>query len=181
MIPDFHPVPVKPLPHPKHLFLTGQKRVGKSTVLRALLAGRDAQIGGFRTQRMQTEDGADIFMLAPTGDPAYQEENILFRRRQGRTIMEDDAFDRLGEFLLTSLPGADLVLMDELGPNEAEAWGFQKAVEQALEGDAPVYGILQMADSEFLRRIAAREDVCVITVTEENRNDLPRLLLEQGW
>ena len=95
--------------------------------------------------------------------------------------MDDNAFDRLGEFLLKSLPGADLVLMDELGPNESKAYGFQRAVEQALDSGAPVYGILQVADSEFLDRIAAREDVCVITVTEENRNDLPRLLLEQGW
>ena len=181
VIPDFHPVPLKPQPHPRHLFLTGRKQVGKSTVLRALLAGRDAHIGGFRTQRIRTEEGADIFMLAPTGEPDYKEENILFRRREGRTIMTDNAFDRLGDFLLKSLPGADLVLMDELGPNEAKAFGFQRAVEQALDGDAPVYGILQMADSEFLDRIAAREDVCVITVTEENRNDLPRLLLEQGW
>ena len=132
-------------------------------------------------QRVPVENGADIYMLSPTGEPEYKEENILFRRRQGKTIMDDNAFDRLGEFLLKSLPGADLVLMDELGPNEAQAFGFQQAVEQALEVEAPVYGILQMADSEFLSRIAAREDVCVITVTEENRNDLPRLLLEQGW
>ena len=179
--PDFRPVPVKPAPHPKHLFLTGRKQVGKSTVLRTLLEGRDAVIGGFRTQRVGVEGGANIYMLPPTGEPEYPEENILFRRRQGRTIMEDDAFDRLGAFLLKSLPGADLILMDELGPNEAEAYGFQRAVEQALDGDAPVYGILQMADSEFLDRIAAREDVCVITVTEENRDKLPRLLLENGW
>ena len=181
VVPDFHPVPLRPQPHPKHLFLTGQKRVGKSTVLRTLLEGRDAVIGGFRTQRVPAENGADIYMLAPTGESENNDENILFRRRQGQTIMEDDAFDRLGAFLLRSLPGADLILMDELGPNEAEAWGFQRAVEQALDGDAPVYGILQMADSKFLHRIAGREDVCVITVTEENRNDLPRQLLEQGW
>ena len=179
--PDFHPVPAKPAPHPKHLFLTGRKQVGKSTALRALLDGRDAMIGGFRTQRVMTEEGPNIYMLAPTGEPEYREENILFRRRQGQTIMTENAFDRLGEFLLRSLPGKDLILMDELGPNEAKAYGFQRAVEQALDSGIPVYGILQMADSEFLDRIAARDDVCVITVTEENRDSLPRQLLEQGW
>lgn len=179
--PDFHPLPVRPGPHPKHLFLTGRKQVGKSTVLNTLLQGRDAIIGGFRTQRIQTADGANIYMLPPTGEPEYREESILFRRRCGQSIRDSAAFDRLGAFLLQSLNGADLVLMDELGPNESEARGFQRAVEQALEGRAPVYGVLQMADSEFLSRIAAREDVCVITVTEENRNDLPRQLLEQGW
>ena len=179
--PDFRPIPTRPSPHPKHLFLTGRKQVGKSTVLRTLLEGRDAIVGGFRTKRVAVEGGANIYMLPPTGEPEYLEENILFRRRFGQSIQDNTAFDRLGDFLLKSLPGADLILMDELGPNEAEAYGFQRAVEQALDGDAPVYGILQMADSAFLDRIAAREDICVITVTEENRNDLPRQLLEQGW
>jgi len=41
--------------------------------------------------------------------------------------------------------------------------------------------VLQVADSPFLAEIAARDDVCVVTVTEENRNTLPRQLLEQGW
>ena len=179
--PDFRPIPAKPAAHPKHLFLTGRKQVGKSTVLRALIRGRDAVVGGFRTQRVGVEGGADIYMLAPTGEPDFREEDILFRRRMGQTIMEDNAFDRLGAFLLRSLPGADLILMDELGPNESAAFGFQQAVEQALDSGAPVYGILQMADSAFLDRIAAREDVCVVTVTEENRDGLPKLLLEQGW
>ena len=179
--PDFRPVPERPAPHPRHLFLTGPKRVGKSTVLRKLLEGRDAAIGGFRTQRVGVPGGADIYMIPPTGEPDYRAENILFRRRMGQTIMADNAFDRLGDFLLESLPGADLVLMDELGPNEAQAWGFQRAVEQALDGEAPVYGILQVAESEFLSRIAAREDVQVVTVTEENRDTLPGLLLARGW
>ena len=179
--PDFRPIPPKPAPHPRHLFLTGPKQVGKSTVLRALLDGRDARIGGFRTQRVGVPEGADIYMLPPMGEPVFLEENILFRRRRGQTIGDDSAFDRLGDFLLASLPGADLILMDELGPNEATAFGFQRAVEQALDGDAPVYGILQMADSAFLDRIAARDDVRVVTVTEENRDALPRQLLEQGW
>ena len=179
--PDFQPIPRKPGPHPRHLFLTGPKQVGKSMVLRTLLEGRDARIGGFRTQRVKTAEGADIYMLPPTGEPQYREENILFRRRMGQTVLAENAFGRLGEFLLKSLPGADLVLMDELGPNEAHALDFQQAVETALDGDTPVYGILQMAPSPFLARIAAREDVALVTVTEENRDALPRLLLEQGW
>ena len=179
--PDFRPVPPKPVPHPRHLFLTGAKQVGKSTVLRRLLEGRDARIGGFRTQRVGVPEGADIYMLPPVGEPAFLEENILFRRRRGQTIGDNTAFDRLGAFLLDSLPGADLILMDELGPNEATAWGFQRAVENALDSGAPVYGILQMADSAFLDRIAARGDVQVVTVTEENRDALPQELLEQGW
>ena len=100
-IPDFQPVPQRPGPHPKHLFLTGSG----SAVLDRLLEGRDA----------------------------------------------------------------DLVRLD--GPETGE-------ILAALDGDTPVYCA---ARHPIPDEIAAREDVCVIYVTEENRNDLPRKLLEQGW
>lgn len=180
-VPDFRPVPVKPAPHQKHLFLTGPKQIGKSTVLGTLLDGRDVVLGGFRTQRIRVEGGADIYMLPPTGEDGFVEENILFRRRRGSLQVEPERFDRLGGAMLAQSVGADLILMDELGPTEAEAYGFQKAVWSALDGEIPVYGVLQVAESKFLDRIMERDDVCIITVTEENRNTLPQRLLEQGW
>lgn len=180
-IPDFQPIPERPKARPKHLFLTGRKQVGKSTVLGKLLEGRDEALGGFRTRRIRTDAGADIYMLPPAGEGGYEAENILFRRRAGKLEVNPADFDRLGGAMLEKSKNADLLLMDELGPTELEAYGFQRAVLTALEGDKPVYGVLQQADSPFLDQIAARDDVCVITVTEENREDLPRLLLEQGW
>ena len=71
--------------------------------------------------------------------------------------------------------------MDELGPGERDAAAFRRMVMECLEGEIPVYGVLQLAESDFLDEIRARGDVCVVTVTEDNREDLPRLLLEQGW
>ena len=180
-IPDFQPIPERPKGRPKHLFLTGHKQVGKSTVLTKLLEGRDGQLGGFRTKRVRTAAGADIYMLPPAGEDGYVPENILFRRRQGKLEVDPADFDRLGGAMLEKSAGADLLLMDELGPTELEAYSFQKAVLATLEGGTPVYGVLQQADSPFLAAIAARDDVQVVTVTEENREDLPRLLLEQGW
>ena len=180
-IPDFQAIPPRPEPHPKHLFLTGRKQVGKSTVLGRLLEGRDEVLGGFRTKRVRTEGGADVYMLPPTGEVGFLPENLLFRRRAGKLELDPAAFDRLGSAMLEKSRDAGLLLMDELGPTELEAHGFQQAVRTALDSGPPVYGVLQQADSPFLAQIAAREDVCVITVTEENREDLPRLLLEQGW
>lgn len=180
-IPDFRPIPPKPGSHPRHLFLTGPKQIGKSTVLRRLLEGRDAVLGGFRTRRVRVEGGADIYMLPPTGEDGFVPENILFRRRAGKLLLDPVDFDRLGGAMLQKSNGCDLILMDELGPTEAEAFGFQRAVLAALDGDIPVYGVLQQADSPFLAAVAARDDVCVVTVTEENREALPRRLLELGW
>ena len=46
----------------------------------------------------------------------------------------------------------------------------------ALDGEKPVYGVLQQADSAFLRRVAVHPRVRVVTVTEENRDALRQQL-----
>lgn len=177
---DFRPIPPKPEVHPRHLFLTGPKQVGKSTVLRKLLEGRDVIIGGFRTVRIRVEDGADIHMIQPGGGE-FTDENRLFFRRRGVLHLDPGNFDRIGCDLLAGVGAYDLILMDELGPTEADALKFQQAVLDTMDGEVPVYGVLQMADSAFLDRIIAREDVRVITVTEDNRDQLPEELLKFGW
>ena len=49
---------------------------------------------------------------------------------------------------------------------------FCGAVLAALDGDMPVLGVLQKADTAFLRAVAAHPRVRVVTVTEENRDRL---------
>lgn len=178
---DFRPIPPAPQGHRKHLFLTGRKQIGKSTVLTRLLDGRDWDIGGFRTCRVLTPTGASIHMIPPVGQRIFTPENRLFLRENGIMHRDPAAFDRLGRARLAGCRNCDMILMDELGPNEAQAVDFQHQVLACLDGDVPVYGVLQLADSEFLDNIKARDDVHLVTVTEENRDGLPRMLLELGW
>ena len=164
----------------KHLFLTGKKRVGKSTVLRKLLENHEEIPGGFRTLRIPNEEGCSVHMFSP-GEEKCTSENRVFYRHKGILYLDVADFDRIGCNLLETSRGRELILMDELGPTEADALEFRRAVWQTLEDAAHVYGVLQMADSDFLDRVASRDDVLVVTVTEENREDLPGKLAEQGW
>lgn len=177
---DFRPIPEKPAPHPMHLFLTGPKQIGKSTALRRLLEGRDISVGGFRTVRIRLTDGASIHMVPPQ-ETEFTDENRIFSRRRGVLHINPEDFDRIGCGLLSDSQHHDLVLMDELGPAEADSAKFRQAVLDTLDGHVPVYGILQVADSPFLDAIARRPDVQVVTVTEENRDELPLELLKSGW
>ena len=65
----------------------------------------------------------------------------------------------------------------------AELDGYDAALTKALaalDGEKPVCGVLQQADSAFLRRVAAHPRVRVVTVTEENRDALrQRLCIEK--
>ena len=126
-------------PCTEHLFLTGRKGVGKSTLLRALLDGK--RLGGFFTRRVTgVFDRPSIHLLQAAEDEQPSPANLVCFCGERRP----ERFDLLGP--------------------------------AALDGEKPVYGVLQQADSAFLRRVAAHPRVRVVTVTEENRDVLRRQL-----
>ena len=148
-----------------HLFLTGPKGVGKSTLIHGLLAEESGPLGGFFT--VKHEGG--IYLLPAAGERAFTPENFLFRCGHGG---DPARFDDLGCAALADTAGCRLLVMDELGPHEAEAKRFQAAVFRTLDGALPILGVLQQAESEFLHRIAHHPRVTVLTVSVENRDAL---------
>lgn len=152
-------------PCTEHLFLTGEKGVGKSTLARYLLAGHTPC--GFRTVRATgVMDRPSVHLLPAVGGEATA-ENLLFYCGE----YDPSRFDTLGTAALSQRSG-DVLLMDELGPAESQAAAFCGAVLAALDGDMPVLGVLQKADTAFLRAVASHPRVRVVTVTEENRDRL---------
>ena len=154
----------------RHLFLTGPKGVGKSTLIRDCLARETGRLGGFFTVKHR----GSVYLLRAGAGEAPDAENFLFRCGCGG---DPGRFDALGCAALADTEGRSLLVMDELGPHEAQAVRFQAAVFRALEGKIPILGVLQQADSDFLRRIAGHPQVTVLTVTEDNRGRLAAELL----
>lgn len=161
----------------RHIFLTGPKQVGKTTLLRAALADFPGSVGGFYTLRTRAYlgDAWSVHLLRPgRGAPGPGPENLLFvcGAADGETASR---FDRLGTAALAESAGRDVLLMDELGPHEAKAAAFRRAVLAALDGGVPILGVIQAAPSPFLEEVARHPQVRRIQVTAENRND-PALL-----
>lgn len=163
----------------RHLFLTGEKQVGKSTLIKALSAMAET-VAGFRTVRTQEflGDRFSVHMLAAGKDDRPCEENLLFVCRSA-SPEKDRRFDALGYALLADTAGAALIVMDELGPNERDAKAFQRAVLDTLDGAVPVLGVLQKAESAFLASVAAHQDVDVVEVTRKNRDELLKTLAKR--
>lgn len=148
-----------------HLFLTGQKGAGKSTLIRGLLAEETGRLGGFFTVRHE----GGVYLLPAAKERTFTPESLLFRCGHGG---DPARFDDLGCAALADSAGCRLLVMDELGPHEEAALRFQAAVFRTLDGSTPILGVLQQAQSQFLDRIARHPRVTVLTVTEENRNTL---------
>lgn len=148
-----------------HLFLTGQKGAGKSTLIRGLLAEETGRLGGFFTVRHE----GGVYLLPAAKERTFTPESLLFRCGHDG---DPARFDDLGCAALADTAGCRLLVMDELGPHEEAALRFQAAVFRTLDGSTPILGVLQQAQSQFLDRIARHPRVTVLTVTEENRNTL---------
>ena len=64
----------------RHLFLTGEKGVGKSTLIDRLLSRFPGRVGGFRTRRVDTvrPGEATVHLLRVSGGEQPGEGNLLF-------------------------------------------------------------------------------------------------------
>lgn len=165
----------------KHLFLTGGKQVGKSTLLRALLRAANAQYSGFETRPLLIDGLRRGFYLHGFVPLAPEENDCIFSVRLGlrQSVPVLETFEQNGVALLEkSLASpAPYLLMDEIGKHEQNAPRFLKAIHDCLDSEKRVLGVLQQGDYPLFAQLQNREDVQIITVTAQNRDALlPDLL-----
>ena len=167
----------------KHLFLTGDKQVGKSTLLRKLIEVKQWDCSGFETRAFYLDQERRGFTLHGRVDlPPYENDCICCARvGEKRSVPVLPVFEENGvNILKTSLNSpAPFILMDELGRLEKQADAFIYQVFACLDSQKRILGVLQKCSSEHVEAISRREDVTVLTVTIENRDKLlSKLIVE---
>lgn len=159
-----------------HVFLTGERGVGKSTALRRALELLDVVPGGFHTYFDAPR--RRLYLAAPAQGNLCDDAHTVGGMVDGRARADRAAFDRVGvEAIHGSAPGAAILLFDECGKLEEGAADFQAAVLAALDGPIPILGVIKPDRAgSWLEKIAKHPRVELILVTEENRDGLPQLL-----
>ena len=166
-----------------HIFICGERGVGKSTLIERLLWASSRPRYGFVTKmRPAGPDGFHPIYIHPAGQPTaervYTEENCIgvCDSRTHRPNLE--VFDGLGvRYVRAARPGGVLV-MDELGFFEAKAEAFTAAVLEALSGDVPVIAAVKSRrDVPFLNAVRSQPRAEVFYITPENRDVLYERLL----
>ena len=154
----------------ENLFLTGPKHVGKSTILFSALEKYPIVLGGFRVDRVFQGRRLCAFRIINLCTCSSAE---ISTARKGGWDIHIEAFETVGaEAVRRGIRSADLVVMDELGRFEISAYEFRRAVTEALESQVPVIGVLKEDDNPFLSEIRSREDIEVLRVTKENRDEV---------
>ena len=142
----------------KHILICGERGVGKSTLIRRLLAESTLPVGGFVTRRLTQADGDGMFPIylhaaaLPPEERPYDPEHLVGTCDSRRSIRYPEAFDRLGPPLLTS---GGLLVMDELGFLENDAHLFQAAVCSRKSWTAERFSLSRAMAISSLRRSTA--------------------------
>lgn len=156
----------------QHLFLTGEKHIGKSTLLRKVLADYEGTVDGFLTIRTKEYlgDHYSVHMCHLKENETPNEQNLLFLCGKADKNATD-IFNRLGCNVLSKCSDCPLIIMDELGPHEADAVQFCEMVLQLLDGSTPILGILQQPAESSWPEIVNHPKVEVIALSKDNRED----------
>lgn len=167
----------------KHLFLTGEKKIGKSTAIKKFLHTLQPDFSGYQTQPVIINDKVRGYALHSFETLDEEENDVIISVRAGvrRNILVEGIFDTIGvkiiEASLTS--EAELVLIDELGKLEDSSLMFQESIIKLLDSEHKVLGVLQKKESKMSALLKERDDCEIIEITEANRDGAADLI--QQW
>jgi len=153
----------------KNIFLTGDKGIGKSTLLFKIVNKIDCSIGGFYEKKIVYRDEIKFDMVSLYDGRC---NNIIGKINKHKLPeIYKDIFETVGvEILTNSLNYRDCIVMDEIGFFEIQAENFKNKVFEILDSSKLVIGVLKKCNNEFLNTIKNRKDVVIFDVTLSNRD-----------
>ena len=118
----------------RRLFLTGPMGCGKSTAIANALGEKITRCGGFLTRRHRVPN---LYFTLESPDGQCAETFLDFP--DGKPRVNINAFSHLGVTLLKG----DILVLDEIGGIELLSPEFAAALEQVLQTDIPVIGVMK--------------------------------------
>ena len=157
----------------RHVILTGEIGIGKSTVFAGVLRMLGVQAEGIQTGAYEPREAKEktLYMRA-YGDEAM---GCPFAKVPGGDrSYAARCFDAVGVDLLRRARNrGELVVVDEMGWMERDAERYHQELRETLDGDVPVLAVLRQSRSEWADWIRSRQDVVLLSVTMQNRDRLP--------
>lgn len=156
----------------KNVFITGEKHIGKSTLINRLIYELKLQVSGFQTLPYEIENQRRGFYLKSLVATDQYRNNmpISIQTSEISCIPVTETFESLGvELLKNSLESThQIVLMDELGRLERMATMFNDQVYKVLESNKLVVGVLQQVDVPLVEQIKKRQDTLIFILNHQN-------------
>jgi len=164
----------------KNIFLTGAPSTGKTTVIRKVINGLSQPVKGFYTEEEKINDKRVGFLMktldGEKGYLAHQDIKSEFHiRRYGVSI---ENIERIAMPSISPDEG-NIIILDEIGKMECFSEAFKEAALRALDSTNTVIGTITFGGNDFILEIKQREDIEIVEVTQENRDFLPKMILNR--
>ena len=161
----------------KNIFLSGPPGIGKTTIIKKVVAAAPNLFGGFYTEEMRKKTKRVGFRIRTLkgreGILAHVDLESPYRVGKYRVKLED--LEKIGlRSIQAAVADKRMVAIDELGKMELFSEKFKEEVVRALDSPRRVLATVKEGKNAFLDNIKSREDVLLIEVTRENRDRLPR-------
>lgn len=157
-----------------NILLTGQPRIGKTTLIKRLVEATPLSKGGFYTEEVR-EKGQRVGFSLTTLDgkkSVLAHVKIKSQYRVGRYGVDIDTFETIGvESITKAISTNKLIIIDEIGRMELFSRKFREVVLQALK-TGRVVATIKKGGGYFIDEIKSRKDARVIEVNLENRQTL---------
>lgn len=166
----------------KNIFITGNIKVGKSTLLNHVIKRLKGRFSGFKTLPTMIGELRSGFVIVPWthNEKQLPDQYIAKHLADGNWVIFPNIFDTIGSKILEDCldEKPNLIIMDELGFFESNSPIFQNKIIQCLDSPIPVLGVIKPMDNIFLNSIRNRKDVLVLEIDKDNRSEQCKLLEE---
>ena len=131
----------------KHLFLTGPSGIGKTTLLREELGWMLQTAGGLATVRECDSSGRvlgyDLLPAAALGGVEGYTPLRFLDYSVDPPVRDNEVYRSEGVRLLNEAPYYSFALLDEIGGYELLIPEFRHALEELLNSETPIIGVLK--------------------------------------
>ncbi|MFC1548685.1 nucleoside-triphosphatase, partial [Candidatus Omnitrophota bacterium] len=160
--------------------ITGAPSSGKTTVIKKVIEGLSRPANGFYTEEEREGErrvGFKITTLSgQSGSLAH--ENIDSHYHIKRYGVSIENIDHIAGPSIETVDD-NIVIIDEIGKMECFSDIFKDAALRALNSSNTVIGTITFGGDEFIESLKEREDIEILEVTPENRDQLPEVILKK--
>jgi len=166
-----------------NLLITGKPGIGKTTLIKKLIdaSGRE-KFAGFYTEEVHDEKGErqGFKIVTLSGkEGILAKKGLKSKYRVGKygvniRNLEEIAVKEIEQALYNKV---NAIIIDEIGPMEICSEKFRDAVIKALDSPLRVIATIKNASEPFLNKLRARNDVEIVEVNSNNRNNLSTIIV----
>lgn len=165
----------------KNIFISGEPRSGKTTLLKEIIKDLNLGAGGFYTSEIKKDGKRVGFEIRSLGGKkgmlAHKDFESPYKVGSYKVNIKD--LEEIGvNSILKSLKEDKVIVIDEIGKMEMKSSKFKQAILAALDSKNKVLGTIKLTPDSFTDKIRKRKDVKIFYLTKENREEVKKEIIK---